>query len=210
MKPELYVSLDIETDGPAPFLNSMLSLGAAAFMKDQELKRNFYATMYALEMAHEDSETMAWWRTQPRAWEAVQRSRQRPQKVMQDFATYIRRLANDYPDYKLVAVAWPAAYDFAFVNAYCHLFLHENPLGFACMDLRSYTDGLANGAGYYALREAEVRTYSGPVFKDDLTEHIAVDDAVEQGRLLLNLLALAERKKNEEKIRQKELKEVLA
>ena len=29
--PEIYVSIDIESDGPVPGLNSMLSLGAVAF-----------------------------------------------------------------------------------------------------------------------------------------------------------------------------------
>ena len=40
---ECYVSIDIEADGPAPGLNSMLSLGAAAFTSDGALAQTFSA-----------------------------------------------------------------------------------------------------------------------------------------------------------------------
>ena len=40
---EYYVSIDIEADGPAPGLNSMLSLGAAAFTADGALVDTFSA-----------------------------------------------------------------------------------------------------------------------------------------------------------------------
>ena len=44
---------------------------------------------------------------------------------------------------KPIAVAWPATFDFAFVNYYCHRFSAGNPLGFAALDIRSYANGLA-------------------------------------------------------------------
>ena len=67
---ECYVSIDIEADGPAPGLNSMLSLGAAAFTSDGALAQTFSANLEPLPEAHEDERTMRWWASQPAAWEA--------------------------------------------------------------------------------------------------------------------------------------------
>jgi hypothetical protein len=36
-KPEIYVSTDIEADGPIPGMNSMLSFGSAAYLADKTL-----------------------------------------------------------------------------------------------------------------------------------------------------------------------------
>ena len=45
---ECYVSIDIEADGPAPGLNSMLSLGAAAFTSDGALAQTFSVNLEPL------------------------------------------------------------------------------------------------------------------------------------------------------------------
>ena len=56
---EYYVSIDIEADGPAPGLNSMLSLGAAAFTADGALVDTFSANLEALPDAREDARSMS-------------------------------------------------------------------------------------------------------------------------------------------------------
>ena len=70
---ECYVSIDIEADGPAPGLNSMLSLGAAAFAGDGTLADTFSANLETLPEAREDPKTMRWWAKQPEAWAACAR-----------------------------------------------------------------------------------------------------------------------------------------
>ena len=35
MKPEIYISTDVETDGPIPGPHSMLSIGSAAYLADK-------------------------------------------------------------------------------------------------------------------------------------------------------------------------------
>ena len=59
---ECYVSIDIEADGPAPGLNSMLSLGAAAFISEGAVMDTFSANLDA----REDPKTTHWWAKQPR------------------------------------------------------------------------------------------------------------------------------------------------
>ncbi len=55
---ELYFSVDIESDGPIPIRNSMLSFGAAAFTEDGELVGKFTRNLELLPGATQDPKTM--------------------------------------------------------------------------------------------------------------------------------------------------------
>ena len=48
---EIYVSTDIETDGPIPGINSMLSVGSAAYSADKILISTFSANLETLPEA---------------------------------------------------------------------------------------------------------------------------------------------------------------
>jgi hypothetical protein len=181
-RPEVYVSIDIETNGPAPGLNSMLALGAAAFSCEGEQAGTWYATLRKLPGSYEDPDTMSWWKTQPEAWAEVNRDQQDPEKAACEFERWVRGLHG-----KPVAVAWPAAFDFAFVNYYMHRFRGGNLLGFACVDIRSYANGLAGYDSYYGLPEEKLRAMAGLVDTVGLRDHVAVDDAIGQGRLFMAL-----------------------
>ena len=77
---EIYISVDIETDGPIPGEYSMLSLGAAAFMPDDESNTvgTFEVNLPRLDGAGQDPDTMKWWDTQKEAWEHVAEFIRRP------------------------------------------------------------------------------------------------------------------------------------
>jgi 3'-5' exoribonuclease Rv2179c-like domain len=193
-RPELFISIDIETDGPAPGWNSMLALGAAAFDRTGEQVGFWYATLKPLEDARQDDGTMQWWASQPEAWKEVTSNRQDPGRVIPEFADWCEFKSVDHGA-KLVAVAWPAAFDFAFVNYYCHRFAGRNPLGFGACDIRSYANGLADHPDYYGIPEKQVREMAGKIDKTGLRPHVAVDDAIEQGRLFMALRKYALSKK---------------
>lgn len=179
---ETYVSIDIETTGPAPGLYSMISLGAAAFSADGEQLDTFSANLAELEGAARHPSTMDWWQSQPKAWELATKDQMHPGAAISLFADWASRL-----DGKTIAVGWPIAFDFAFVNYYLHKYVRANPLGFAGIDLRSYAAGLLRSPSYYKLDEAEIKRIAGP--RDaTLVEHSALDDAIEQGRLWVALL----------------------
>jgi len=185
---EIFVSIDIESDGPVPGLNSMLALGAAAFLPRSgdgtawEETSTWYSTLWPLPGARQDPDTMAWWAEQGAPWDEVTSNRVNPEAAIERFSRWCEQLPG-----KPVAVAWPVAFDFAFVNYYCHKYASRNPLGFACADIRSYASGLAGYPSYYGLPEAGVRTLAGPVDTAGLRPHVAVDDAIEQGRLFMAL-----------------------
>ena len=66
--PEIYVSTDVEADGPIPGPNSMLSFASAAYTADKRLVSTFAANLETLRGATGDPKTMAWWQEQPEAW----------------------------------------------------------------------------------------------------------------------------------------------
>lgn len=190
-KPEVYFSIDIETDGPAPGVNSMLSLGAAVFTPTAGEIATWYQKIEPLPGAIRNEHTMDFWRENQDAWKEANSDQRSPYNAMGEFAVWCDNYARAG---RLVAVAWPAAFDFSFVNYYLWRFAGRNPLGFACVDIRSYANGLFLAPGYYETRrvisEGDLYKRFG-IVTDDLRNHFAVDDAIRQGRLFMAMLSSA-------------------
>jgi hypothetical protein len=196
---DLYLSIDIETDGPAPGLNNMLTLGVAAFNIKGECVDQFYERIIQLPDLSPNPQTMIWWREQdPSVYKEAFDDNYRgvitgpasgPRSTAFDamlrLAAWLNSLIPD--ENRLIAIAWPAAYDFAFVNYYCWRFLGQNPLGYAALDIRSYVMGIVRANGYYSLKEEEIEGLFGRVDKSGLRPHIAIDDAIGQGRLFFHI-----------------------
>jgi hypothetical protein len=178
--PEIYVSTDVETDGPIPGPNSMLSFASAAFLQDKTLHGTFAANLQTLEGASGDSKTMEWWRQQPEAWNACRSDLQEPADVMPEYVRWLKALPG-----KPVFVAYPAGFDFLFVYWYLIRFAGESPFSFSALDIKTYTMALL-GTEY---REATKRNMPRRWFDDLPHTHVALDDAIGQGALFCNMLA---------------------
>src|SRR5262245_48722134 len=100
----------VETDGPIPGPNSMLSFGSAAYHPNGHVVRTFSANLLTLPGASGDPRTMEWWKGQPDAWENARRDPQDPAEVMPRYVAWIKQLPG-----KPVFVAYPAGFDFLFV-----------------------------------------------------------------------------------------------
>lgn len=185
-KPEVYVSLDIETDGPVPGLYSMLALGAAAFSEDGAHLGSWYATMRPLPGAKQHPETMSWWGTQPDAYAEATGEQEDPVDCIPRFAQWCDQLKVRG---QLVPFAKPTGFDYGFVIWYLHRFCGRNPLGIACMDLRSYMAGLLCSPRYHppGMRQLIGVALAGENPSEGLRPHVAVDDALEQGRIMMAL-----------------------
>jgi hypothetical protein len=55
---EIYVSTDVETDGPIPGVYSMLSIGSAPYLPDKTLHGGFTANLETLPGAAQHPDTM--------------------------------------------------------------------------------------------------------------------------------------------------------
>ena len=177
---EIYVSTDVEADGPIPGPNSMLSFGSAAFLPDKTLVDTFTANLVTLPDATGDPKTMEWWRSRPQAWAACREAPLEPSIVMPNYVAWLKALTG-----KPVFVGYPAAYDFLFVYWYLIRFAGESPFSHSALDIKSYAMALL-GTDYRASVKREMpRRW----FDEVPHTHVALDDAIEQGRLFCNMLA---------------------
>jgi DNA polymerase III alpha subunit (gram-positive type) len=130
---EIYVSTDIETDGPSPGHYSLLSFGSVAFHLDRTILGTFERNLELLPGAKQDSATMEWWQTQPEAWQVCRSSTVPPKTAMRDYCAWLKALSG-VP----VCVAHPVGFDYSFISWYLHEFAGENPFFPAGLDMASY------------------------------------------------------------------------
>ena len=176
---EIYVSTDIESDGPIPGPHSMLSFASAAFTIKKELVGTFSANLELLPGAMGHPDTMAWWEDHPAAWEACRKDVQPPEKAMKDYAAWVTSLPG-----KPVFVAYPAVYDFMFVYWYLMRFNGSSPFKHRGIDIGTYAMAMLK-IEYWDLGKSKIPKD----WFDDLPHtHRAADDAIEQGAWFINML----------------------
>ena len=107
---EIYISTDIEVDGPIPGPHSMLSIGSAAMTENGEILSGFSANLHRLPNATGHPSNMAWWAKHPEAWAVARKDLQSPEKVMRDYVVWLKQLPG-----KPIFVGYPAVFDFMFV-----------------------------------------------------------------------------------------------
>lgn len=176
---EIYISTDVETDGPIPGPHSMLSFGSAAYTADKQLVATFSANLETLDGATPYPQTAAWWATQPEAWAACRSNLQPPAAAMQAYVDWIKALNG-----KPVFVAYPAGFDFLFIYWYLMRFVGESPFSHSALDMKSYAMAMLK-TGY---RDSTKRNMPKAWFDKLPHNHVALDDAIEQGALFCNML----------------------
>lgn len=177
---EIYVSTDVETDGPIPGVNSMLSFASAAFLADKSLISTFSANLETLPEAKTDPKTMDFWKTQPLAWAAARQDLQNPQLAMKNYVSWIKELPG-----KPVLIGFPVAFDFMFVYWYLMRFVGESPFSFSALDIKTYAMSMLKTPYRKTVKQQMPKHW----FNEDCPHtHIALDDALEQGYLFCNML----------------------
>jgi hypothetical protein len=176
---EIYISTDVETDGPIPGPHSMLSFGSAAYTADKELVSTFSANLETLVAATAHPKTAEWWATQPEAWAACRTDLEAPEQAMRRYVSWIKSLKG-----KPVFVAYPAGFDFLFVYWYLMRFVGESPFSHSALDMKSFAMAVLKTD----YRESTKRNMPKHWFDKLPHTHVALDDAVEQGALFCNML----------------------
>ncbi len=139
-QPDLYISADVETDGPIPGPYSMLSFGLAVVgsYDGHRLDRRppggetFYRELRPISDRFQDEAL---------AVNGLDRDRliergMAPEQAMEEAAQWVRRHAGDH---KAVLVAYPVAFDWSFLYWYFERFAASgSPFGFSsCLDIRT-------------------------------------------------------------------------
>lgn len=186
-KSNVYVSLDIETTGPIPGINAMLSLGAAAYNEGGEFLLDFDVNLQITDGFVWDTSTRDWWNKQSdAAWLGATRFPVPPDTAMYLFRTYLHKLMQEYSA-RVTFVCWPTIYDMPFVQYYYARYgvrdidikLHN------VIDIKTMAM-LALGTSYLNTRKQDMpRIWFPPDFIEH--SHIAVEDAKEQGYMFFQI-----------------------
>ena len=169
-KPEIYISVDVETAGPIPGEYSLLSIGACDVGDESksfsiELKPiNTNADPKALEVTGLSLAELAKRGVDPAA-------------AMAAFGAWASSLAGN--DRALVFVGFNAPFDWSFVNYYFHRFTDGNPFGFAALDIKALYMG-ATGSSWADTRSSQISKLLATQRKGD---HDPLHDAKYQAEL---------------------------
>jgi len=179
MTQEIYVSTDVETNGPVAGKHSMLSIGSAAYLADKTLLSTFSANLETVPEFSADDSTTAWWATQPEAWAACRSNLEPPREAMTRYLAWLQALPG-----RLVLVAYPAAFDFPFVYWYLTQYAGANPFGYAVIDVKTFAMAMLRKPYRACGKQSMPADWFDPVRHT----HVALDDALEQGSLFCNML----------------------
>jgi hypothetical protein len=186
--PEIYLSIDIEADGPIPGPHSMLSFGIAAFTIDKVLLGTFTRNLELLPGAAQHSRVMQWWNSTNALRAAYQRTREDVQPVRESMLACDAWVTSLKAHGKPCAVGAPAAYDYgAWLYWYLAYAVGDVPeLGFSALDLKSFAMGRLPDTRYRSLGKG---TYPPEWFDANTPHtHVALDDAIEQGTIIVNAI----------------------
>ncbi|MFI5873576.1 exonuclease [Streptomyces sp. NPDC051445] len=187
VKPSLYISVDIEADGPIPGPYSMLSLGAAVagrqdadgFTAADPARRTFYAELRPISDEF-DAEALG---VSGLDRERLADEGLEPAVALALFTAWVREVSGGAQP---VMCGYPASYDWTFLYWYLIRFTGGSPFGHSgCLDMKTL---YATKAGL-PLRAVAKRTMPPHLLSRRPHTHHALDDAVEQAELLANLMA---------------------
>ena len=126
-----YIMVDIESDGPIPGDYSMISFGAV--LVNDNLNTTFYGKIKPISDKY-DPEALA---VSGHTREEVM-GFEDPQKVMSDFADWIKNICKDRP----IFISDNNGFDWMFICWYFHHFTGNNPFGFSSQNLGSLFKGI--------------------------------------------------------------------
>lgn len=179
MPDEIYVSTDIEADGPIPGPHSMLSFASVALRADKTTIAEFTANLAPLPGSAPHPRTMAWWEGFPEALAHARTNPEPPEQVMPRYVKWLRGLPG-----RVVFVGQPAAFDFLWIYWYLVRFGGDSPFGHSALDAKTYAMALLKKPYRDCVEHALPREWDDGLPRT----HVALDDARAQGAMFCNML----------------------
>lgn len=177
---DIYVSFDVETNGPIPGLYSMLAIGCAAYRYPKELVSTFERNLEVLPDAKEHPDTMNWWQGFPEAYAKTRENQVSPKQAMTELFEWSQNLPG-----KTTFAAYPCGFDFTFLYWYMMAMTNINSWVFSCVDMKTYAMALMK----VDYRRSAKKYLPQHWFDKDLPHtHGALDDAIEQGAMFMNMM----------------------
>ena len=171
---ELYLSVDIESSGPAPSVYSMLALGAC---NTEDLTQTFYVEFKPTSKLFVPEALEAC----KLSLEVLEETGTDPAIGMANFEKWIKEVSrNKHP----IMDGFDAPFDWMFVCDYFWRFLDRNPLGISARDIKSYYAGKFD-TDWRSTSKSRIDKRFIP--KAPHT-HNALDDAIEQAILMNSII----------------------
>ncbi|GAA1108491.1 exonuclease [Kitasatospora arboriphila] len=189
--PTVYVSVDVEADGPIPGPYSMLSFGAAVaghhdadgFRRAGRQAAGFYRELRPVSERF-DPQALA---VSGLDRAALLTGGTPPEAAMAAFCSWVEQVCAG-PDgrrYRPVMVGYPAPYDWLFLYWYLMEFAGRSPFGHSgCLDVKTLYAARA-GVPFAGIGK---RSMPASLLPDLPHTHHALDDAREQAELFANLM----------------------
>ena len=179
MPVEIYVSTDIEADGPIPGPHSMLSFASVALRADKTVIDEFSVNLKALPDAKPHPKTMLWWEGFPESLAKARENPEDPDEAMPRYAQWLRKLPG-----RVVMLGQPAAYDFMWMYWYLQRYCNDSPFGHSALDAKTYAMALLKKPYRDCVQSALPQEWDDPMPRT----HVALDDARAQGAMFCNML----------------------
>jgi hypothetical protein len=185
-RPDVYISADVETDGPIPGVYSLLSVGLAvagtfdgtSFIPADPTQDVFYRELRPTGRVV-DADALA---VSGLDRARLLRDGADPAVVMAEATAWVAAVAEGR---RPVLVAYPAVFDFPWLHWYFMTFTGSSPFGFSgCLDMKTMyavKAGVPLGLAVKSRMPAALRSRRPHT-------HNALDDAVEQADLFANLM----------------------
>lgn len=176
-KPEVWISVDIEADGPIPGDYSMLSIGACVVGATDT---QFYIELQPISDAYV-AEALA---VSGLDRAVLQVQGIAPPLAMQQFAAWVHAVVGS--ERSAIFVAFNAPFDWMFVQWYFGHFGVENPFGVTALDIKAYAMGKMRLTRWADTSRSRL---DAQVTHGRTLTHNALGDAIEQAHTLLAIQA---------------------
>ena len=183
---KLFLSFDIEADGPSPSRNSMLSIGISGLNENGQEIISYQRNIAPHPNRVVDQRTkIEFWDKNPEIYKFVTSNQVSAEQCMKEIIELYNKLKNQ--GYKISWIARPAAYDWQWLNSYYHDFGPEDKpwIGFkatcisTALDIYSKINNLSNEAWDQLIVELS---------QGEKMTHNPLDDARYQARVYYNLM----------------------
>lgn len=171
VRPERFISVDVETAGPTPGDYAMVSIGACLV---DEPERGFYVELKPDRDAVIESALAISGLTM----DGLRADGTDPQQAMEEFAQWIRDVVPPQT-HRAVFVGFNAVFDWMFVNEYFVRYGIENPFGHGGLDIKSYYVGMMGST----WEQTSMKHLSPKYLAGRPLTHNALGDARDQAEL---------------------------
>lgn len=171
VRPERFVSVDVETAGPTPGDYAMISIGACLV---DEPDRGFYIEL----KPDRDAVLESALKVSGLDFAELKANGTDPKQAMEEFAQWVRDVVPPQT-HRAVFVGFNAVFDWMFVNEYFVRYGLENPFGHGGLDIKSYYVGMMGST----WEQTSMKHLSPKYLAGRPLSHNALGDARDQAEL---------------------------